>query len=79
MADNWIQKLKMAATKHIAEKYHSPAGRKHLKQKKTQKQNNKQKQKEIKATRLSKHSKKQLEYLPDEDYKLVMKALKGEK
>lgn len=26
----WIEKLKMGATKHIAEKYHSPAGRKYL-------------------------------------------------
>lgn len=27
----WLEKLKMGATKHIKEKYHSPAGRKHLK------------------------------------------------
>lgn len=31
---SWIEKLKMGATKHIAEKYHSPAGRKHLQRKK---------------------------------------------
>lgn len=27
---SWIEKLKMGATKHIAEKYHSPAGKKYL-------------------------------------------------
>lgn len=31
----WIEKLKMGATQHIKEKYHSPAGREHLKKKKT--------------------------------------------
>ena len=30
----WIEKLKMGATKHIKEKYHSPAGREHLRRKK---------------------------------------------
>lgn len=33
----WIEKLKMGATKHIKEKYHSPAGREHLKKKKMKK------------------------------------------
>jgi hypothetical protein len=28
---NWAQKLKMAVTKKLAKKYHSPAGRKHMK------------------------------------------------
>lgn len=65
MADNWIEKLKMAATKHIAKKYHSPAGRKYLKRKK-----------EIKNTHLSRQSKTHLTDLSNEDYKLVMKALK---
>lgn len=27
---NWAQKLKMAVTKKLAKKYHSPAGRKHM-------------------------------------------------
>ena len=31
----WIEKLKMGATGYIKEKYHSPAGRAHLKKKKT--------------------------------------------
>lgn len=31
----WIEKLKMGATGYIKEKYHSPAGRAHLKEKKT--------------------------------------------
>jgi hypothetical protein len=31
----WIEKLKMGATGYIKEKYHSPAGREHLKKKKT--------------------------------------------
>ena len=30
----WIDKLKMGATKHLKEKYHSKAGREHLRRKK---------------------------------------------
>lgn len=31
---NWVEKLKMGVTKRLASKRHSPAGRKHLKNKK---------------------------------------------
>lgn len=31
----WIENLKMGATKHIKEKYHSPSGRKYLQKQKT--------------------------------------------
>jgi len=33
----WIEKLKMGATGYIAKKYHSPAGREHLKKEETKK------------------------------------------
>ena len=47
---NWIEKLKMGATKVIKEKYHSPAGREHLKTEKKRKEGEKKTKAKQKVT-----------------------------
>lgn len=63
---SWIEKLKMGATKHIAEKYHSPAGKKYF-------QRAKKKRAEQKG--FTSMTKRELGNLSEADYNAVMKAM----
>lgn len=63
---DWIEKLKMGATGYIKEKYHSPAGKKYLVEKK---------KKKAKLRGLSPQTKRELSFYSESEQKELLRAL----